>query len=380
VTTKQLGRLAGVALVGALALTACGSDNNSAGGSTASGTGASGTGSAAAADCGTGTLNAEGSTAQQKAIEQAIADYQSTCSGVTINYNGSGSGAGVKQFIAGQVAFAGTDSALKTVPAAGATATEVAQAATTCGSPAWNIPLAAGAVAIGYNVKGMKDIVLDAPTLASILKGKVTTWNDPAIAKLNSGMTLPSEPVKVFFRSDDSGTTDNLTTYLKAAAPSVWTDEHSKTWKGSGEGKKGSGEVSKAVKATEGGIGYMEQSYIKDAGLTAVKIGTSASDAVAPEGDALAKGVASAKISGEGNDVRLKFDYAKPAAGAYPIPIATYEAVCSKYKDAAMGKSVKGFLKFWAQDSEQQAIAPIGYSPLSAEISARVKTAIDAIS
>ncbi len=370
-----------VALAGALALTACGSDNNSgnAGSGGSSSAGSSSNGAAPAAGCGKGTLTSEGSTAQQKAIVQAIADYQKSCSGVTVNYNGTGSGAGVKQFIAGQVNFAGSDSPLATEAAPGATETEVAQAAAKCGSPALNLPMAAGAIAIAYNVKGVSDLALDADTLAKILKGKITTWNDPAIAKLNSGKTLPSTPVKVFFRSGESGTTMNLAAYLNAKAPSVWTDTPTKSWTGSGEGKKASSDVATAVSGTDGGIGYMEQSYVKEAKLNAAKIGTSSGNAVAPEGEAFAKAVASGAVTATGNDVRVKFDYTKPAKGAYPIPIVTYEIVCSKYKDAAVANSVKSFLKFWATDSEQKAIAPIGYTPLPSEVLAKVATAIETI-
>lgn len=376
---RSIAPAGALVLTSALALTACGSDNNAGGGSSSS-AGGSSSGSAASGSCGSGTLTAEGSTAQQKAITQAIADFQKSCSGTTVNYNGTGSGAGVKQFIAGQVNFAGSDSPLAKDPAPGATATEVAQAAKTCGSPALNLPMAAGAIAIAYNVKGVTGLVLDAATLAKILKGKITTWNDPAIAKLNSGMKLPATAIKVFFRSGESGTTKNLGAYLNAKAPSVWTDAPSKSWSGTGEGKKASADVATSVSSTDGGIGYMEQSYVKESKLNAAKIGTSAKDAVAPEGPAFAKAVNSGAVTAMSNDVRVKFDYTKPVAGAYPIPIVTYEIVCSKYKDATVAKNVKSFLKFWATSAEQQAIAPIGYTALPSGMLTKVTAAIASIS
>lgn len=362
-----------IALVGALALTACGSDNNAGGttgGSTAGGS------TVAAGDCGSGTLNAEGSTAQLKAIQQAISAYQGACDNkVTINYNGTGSGAGIKQFIAGQVNFAGSDSALKTDVAEGATQSEVAQATATCGSPALNIPLAAGAIGAAFHLEGVDKLNLDSMTLAKIFKGQITKWNDPAIAATNSGVTLPDTAIKVFFRSDESGTTENLAKFLNATAPSVWTDKPAKAWKGSGEGKKGSSEIAKSVKATDGSIGYMEAAFAKEAAL-----GVASINGLAPEGDALSKGVAGGAITAKEGDVRVKFDYTKPAEGAYPIPIVTYEVVCSKYKDAAVGTNVKSFLKFWAQDSTQQAIAPIGYVALPSDLKTAVDSAIAGIS
>ena len=112
--TSRVLTAGAVALTGALALSACGSDNNSGGASGSGGAAATGGSSAAAADCFSGTLNGEGSTAQKNAIEAAIKAYQTACSDATINYNATGSGAGIKQFTGKQVDFAGSDSALKT--------------------------------------------------------------------------------------------------------------------------------------------------------------------------------------------------------------------------------------------------------------------------
>src|SRR6478672_6491937 len=112
---NRLALLAGLLAVGALTLTACGSDNNNGGGnSTAAGGGSGAPGSSG--DCATGSLNSDGSTAQQNAMTQWIKDYQTKCSGATITYGGGGSGQGVTDFIAGQVDFAGSDAALNPDP------------------------------------------------------------------------------------------------------------------------------------------------------------------------------------------------------------------------------------------------------------------------
>ena len=103
--------------------------------------------------------------------------------------------------------------------------------------------MVAGPIAIAYNVKGVTDLVLSADVQAKIFNGVVTTWNDPAITALNSGATLPAAPIKVFFRSDESGTTENYTNYLKAAAPAAWTAAAGKKWTGKGEGKEKSAGV-----------------------------------------------------------------------------------------------------------------------------------------
>ncbi|HEY7722599.1 MAG TPA: substrate-binding domain-containing protein, partial [Pedococcus sp.] len=152
---QRFGQLATITLAGSLALSACGSDENTtagSGGSTASGSGSS------AAECAEGTLNAEGSSAQKNAIEEAIASFQEACQGATVNYNPTGSGAGIKQFLAGQVDFAGSDSALKKEEKDGKV--ETAEAEKYCGSPAWNLPMVTGPVAVSYNLPGVDKLVL----------------------------------------------------------------------------------------------------------------------------------------------------------------------------------------------------------------------------
>jgi phosphate transport system substrate-binding protein len=372
VKIQRLGLLASVAVVGSIALTACGSDNNNG-----TGAAAGGSSSSSSSDCPTGTLNAEGSSAQKNAIDEAISSFQDTCSGATVNYNPTGSGAGIKQFLAGQVDFAGSDSALKTTEKDGKV--EADEAAKYCGSPAWNLPMVTGPIAVAYHVKGVDKLVLTPEVIANIFNGKVTTWNDPSIAKINSGATLPAEPIKVFFRSDESGTTENFTKYLKGAAPSAWKAEPGKAWTGKGEGKEKSAGVAGAVQSTEGGITYAEWSYAKDNKLGIAQIDNGAGP-VELTGETVGKAIATAKPDGQGNDLRLKLDYATKEAGAYPINLVTYEIVCSKGKDPAKAKLVKAFLKSFASEQTQKSLEEIGYAPLPDEVRTKVDAAIDALS
>jgi phosphate transport system substrate-binding protein len=374
VKIQRFGRLAGMAVVGALALSACGSDTNAPG--SGSGGSASG-GSSASTDCAKGTLNAEGSSAQKNAIEEAITTFQDSCEGATVNYNPTGSGAGIKQFIAGQVDFAGSDSALKKTEKDGKI--ETAEAEKFCGSPAWNLPMVTGPIAVAFNVKGVDKLVLTPEVIANIFTGKITTWNDAAIAKINSGVSLPSEPIKVFFRSDESGTTENFTKYLKAAAPNAWSAEPGKSWTGKGEGKEKSAGVASAVQSTEGGITYAEWSYAKDNKLGIAQV-DNGGGAVELSGESVGKAVAAAKPDGEGNDLRLKLDYATKEAGAYPILLVTYEIVCSKAKDPAKVDLVKAFLKHFSSKETQASLEDIGYAPLPDEVRTKVDAAIAALS
>lgn len=251
-SVSRISALGAIALSGALALSACASENNGA----APGAGSTAAGSTAAGDCFSGDLKAEGSSAQKNAIDEAISAYQTACADANIDYQPTGSGAGIKQFIAKQVDFAGSDSALKTEPKDGKIEADDAKAS--CGTEAWNLPMVTGPIAIAYNVKGVDKAVLNAEVAAKIFDGKITTWNDPAIAALNKGVTLPATPIKVFFRSDESGTTENFTKYLKAAAPDAWSYETGKKWTGKGEGKEKSAGVATATKGQDGGITYVE--------------------------------------------------------------------------------------------------------------------------
>ena len=369
---RRITSVTGIALAGTLALTACGSDNN------ATTTPAASNATTTAADCATGTLNAEGSSAQKNAIEQAITDFQTACPGATLNYNPTGSGAGIKQFIAGQVDFAGSDSALKDAAAAGSTTIEQAAADKTCGSPAWNLPMVTGPIAVAFNLKGVDKLVLTPTVTAKIFAGAITKWNDPAIAAINSGVKLPAEAIKVFFRSDESGTTENFTKYLHAAAAADWPADPAKKWSGKGEGKEKSAGVANAVKSTEGGITYAEWSYAKDNKLGIASIDNGAG-AVELTGETVGKAVGIATQSGNGNNIKLKLDYATKEAGAYPILLVTYEIVCSKAKDPAKAKLVKAFLKSFATPAEQTKLQDIGYAPLPATVQTKVAAAIDAL-
>ena len=374
-TTVQAA-LVPACLVLAASLTACGSDANSPASSGAKATGSTTT-NGSSTDCPTGTINGEGSSAQKNAIELAITAYQDTCSGATVNYNPTGSGAGIKQFIAKQVDFAGSDSALKTVAVDGVV--EEDAAAKTCGSPAWDIPMVAGPIAIAYNLPGVTTLTLNAEVAAKIFNGTITTWNDPAIAALNAGASLPATAIKVFFRSDESGTTENFTKYLHAAAPTVWTADPSKKWTGKGEGKEKSAGVASAAAATPGGVTYAEWSYATQNKLGVAQIDSGAG-AVALTGESAGKAVAAASQKGQGNDLALSLKYDTKEAGVYPIILVTYEIVCSTYADKAKANGVKSFLKFFASPEVQSKLESAGYAPLPAAVQAKVAAAIAAIS
>lgn len=367
----NIGLALSATAVAALTLTACGSDNNT--GSTATSGSASGT-SSAAADCGgKNSITAEGSTAQQNAIALFNQVWGQKCQGKNLSYNPTGSGAGREQFVAKNVDFAGSDSAIKEEQAA--------QAAERCGgNPAWNLPLVFGPIAMAYNVEGVDGLVLNGDTLAKIFQGQIAKWNDPAIAALNEGKTLPDTAITPIFRSDSSGTTDNFQKYLEAASAGAWTKgDGSEFQGGAGEGAQKSAGVAQAVQATPGAIGYVEKGFADQAGLPYAQINTGAG-AVELTDESAGKAIDAAKFAAEGNDLTLDLAslYGTTEAGAYPLVLATYEVVCSNGYDAETAAAVKSFLTVAANDG-QAGLSSAGYVPLPAKFKERLLTSIEAI-
>lgn len=369
---KAFGTGLSVAAVAALTLTACGSDNNS--GSSSSGSAAASGSSSASADCGgKNSVTAEGSTAQQNAIAEFNKVWGQVCSGKTLAYNPTGSGAGVDQFVAKQVDFAGSDSALKD--------DAVQKAAERCGgNPAWNLPLVFGPVALAYNVEGADKLVVNADVLAKIFQGQVKKWNDPAIAALNSGASLPDTDITPIYRSDSSGTTDNFQKYLAAAAPQAWTKGAGKEFQGgAGEGAQKSAGVVQAIQATPGSIGYVEKGFAQQAGLKMSQIDSGAG-AVELTDETTKKAVDTAKFKSDGNDLILDLDalYASKEAGSYPLMLATYEIVCSKGYDADTAAAVKSFLTVSANQGQAN-LSAAGYVPLPDAFKERLLKSVEAI-
>ncbi|RYZ28770.1 MAG: phosphate ABC transporter substrate-binding protein PstS, partial [Propionibacteriaceae bacterium] len=178
---------AALAAMASLSLVACGSDPAGTAAPGSSAGSSSGSANASGLTCPSGKLSAEGSTAQGNAITEVIADYGTACNNAsTIEYNPTGSGAGIKSFYNGLVDFAGSDSALKTAAVDGVV--EADKAKERCGgNPAWNIPMVVGPISFAYNLDGVDKLTMNAEVLSNIFNGTIKNWNDPAIAKLNSG-------------------------------------------------------------------------------------------------------------------------------------------------------------------------------------------------
>ncbi|MFX1756499.1 phosphate ABC transporter substrate-binding protein [Rhodococcus gordoniae] len=368
---KRNGALLGVVAAGALTLAACGSDNN------AGSVDVDASASAAACD-GKSNLSGAGSSAQKNAMDQFVSTYIAVCSEkdatVNIAYNPTGSGDGRTQFIANQIDFAGSDSAIKDEQAA--------QAAERCaGNPAWNLPLVFGPVALAYNVEGVDDLVLDAETAAKIFNGSITKWNDPAIAALNEGAALPDANITPIVRSDSSGTTDNFQQYLETASNGAWTSGAGSDFTGGvGEGAKGSAGVAQAVSGSPNSITYVEKSFADQNNLSIAKI-DNGSGPVDLNEETAGKAIAGAEFvpSSEGDlTLDLSSIFGSTEEGAYPLVLATYEIVCSGGYDADTAAAVKSFL-ISAANEGQEGLSEQGYVPLPDAFKSRLTESIDAI-
>jgi phosphate transport system substrate-binding protein len=354
VFVRYTPRLSAVAAAGlaAAALGACGSSSGSSG---------SGGGS------GSSTVNGAGSTFAAPIYQQFGSTLKKQ--GVTVNYNPVGSGDGVAELTAGTVDFAGSDPPMED--------SEVAAAQKKSGQQPVHIPVGLGAITASYNLPGVKTgLKLDGPTLAEIFLGKITKWNDPAIARLNAGLKLPTTNITVVHRSDESGTTKGFTGFLSAVSPSwkgqVGADKTVK-WP-TGTGAKGNDGVAAAVKQTEGAIGYVEQAYALQNHFTFASVKNKAGQYVAPT---LSSTTAAAVGLSVPSDLRFAID--NPAnPKAYPITSQTFlivdKDVCQGGASKSTATGIKKMVDY-TLGAGQSVLGQLQYAKLPAPVLAKAKTA-----
>ncbi|MEW2380975.1 phosphate ABC transporter substrate-binding protein PstS [Micromonospora sp. NPDC047707] len=318
--------------------------------------------------CAAGTLDAQGSSAQYNAMVRWITAYQQSCPGSTINYEASGSGAGIKALVAGMADFAGSESLLEPK--------EKVQADAQCsGGRTVSLPMVIGPVAVAYQL-GVPELRLTPATLARIFAGAIKQWDDPAIRADNPGVALPPTPIRPVHRADESGTTETFTTYLSEAARAEWTLGSDREWPATGGiGVEGSERLAEAVGDTDGTIGYLELSFARNEGLSVTRIRNTSGAFVAPSGEAAAKA-----IPEPGADLEVESDSATPAPGAYPIVLVTFEVLCQQGLAADEVPLVRGFLGWAASAEGQRLIAEIGYAPLPEPLRRRVAAEVARIS
>jgi phosphate transport system substrate-binding protein len=354
---NRIGVLAGVAALG-IGLTACGSSK------TSNSAGASGSGGASGA---TGTISGAGSTFAAPVYQQ----WASELSGLTVNYQAVGSGAGVTALESKTVDFGASDPPLK-APDEAAIARN--------GSSAVQVPMFLGAITVSYNVPGMPTgLKLDGKTIADIFLGKVKTWNNSEIKALNGGMNLPGTAITVVHRSDSSGTTSGFTGFLAAVDPE-WK---SKVGEGkdvpwpTGTGAKGNAGVAGAVQQTAGAVGYVEQAYALAHKFTYASVKNKAGQFVAPSLEST-----SAAAQGVAIPANLGIKIKDPSApGAYPITSQTFIVVNKDLCRAGIPggeAAAKGVVRFldYGLNQGQSILAQADYAKLPSEIVAKSKEAV----
>jgi phosphate transport system substrate-binding protein len=369
VKALRFGRHAAIAVLaaGALALTSCGSDNAT---NTAPASDQASSGPKV-----TGTLTGIGASSTGAAMDAWKAGFAAANQGATVQYSPDGSGAGRKALVDGSAQFAGSDAYLKD--------DELEASKAVCGPDgAINIPVYISPIAVAFNLPGVTELKLDAPTVAKIFRGEISTWNDPAIAALNEGVSLPDLKVTPVNRSDDSGTTSNFTDYLASAAPEVWTDKSAGIWPANlqGENAKGTSGVVKTVTDTPGAVTYADDSAVGGKlGTASIKVGE---EFVKISADAAAKAVEAGKpVEGRSaNDVAIKLDRKTTESGAYPVVLVSYHVVCSAYDSQETVDLVKAFENYVVSEEGQQAAADSAKSaPLSSALAEKATAAIESV-
>jgi phosphate transport system substrate-binding protein len=358
VINNRVAVLASVALLG-LGLGACGSSKKSSSSAAASSSGS-----------GSSTISGAGSTFAAPVYQQ----WASAQSGLTVNYQAVGSGAGITSLEAKTVDFGASDPPLKP-------ADEKSIAKN--GSPAVQIPMFLGAITVSYNLPGVQTgLKLDGKTIADIYLGKVKSWNDAEIKALNPSVSLPSTPITVVHRSDSSGTTAGFTGFLAAVDPEF----KSKVGEGkdvqwpTGTGAKGNAGVAGAVQQTTGAVGYVEQAYALQHNFTYASVKNKAGQFVAPS---------LASTSAAAQDVKvpanLGIKISNPGgAKSYPITSQTFIVVNKDLCKAGIpggegaAKGVVKFIKYGLAEG-QSILSQADYASLPASILEKSKTAASSL-
>ena len=366
---RSIAALSGIVMLAPVA--ACG-DN------TASTTDSSSTDSASKTAPISGNFQGAGASSQQSAVEAWIAGFQGANPDAKIAYNPSGSGAGVQTFLTGATAWAGSDKALAD--------DEVEQSKSVCADgTAFDVPVYVSPIAVIFNLKGVSDagkhINMDADTIAKIFDGKITKWNDPAIADQNKDLKLPDTAITVVHRSDKSGTTQNFVSYFKDVTPDNWTYDLSENWPNEvGQGAKGTSGVISTVKQADGTIGYADFSQVGDLGTVAIKVGDKYNEISAEAGSKVIEDSKQDDTVKGDNRIVIKINHATEAEGSYPIVLVSYDIVCPAYKDTKQAEFAKAWLTYVTSDEGQKAAQDAaGTAPLPSSLKSEITKSIEAI-
>ena len=376
VATTLSRRVAGptVVLAIAVAAAACGSTSAS---TTAKGTAAAATATPASANLlgasydtttpSAVTLNGAGANSIEPFFETVFYQYNQKNSDTTVNYSPAGSSVGVTDIQQGTVAFGDSEIPMTASQLTAATGGTILQ-----------IPVDLGGVAISYNAAGVpKNLKLDGAALAGIFDGSITNWDDPVIAALNAGVTLPNLAIKAVHRADSSGPGYDLDQYLIDNAPAwvtaIGTSTPSRTWPLAtvGIGEQLNTGVATYISQTSGSIGFVEYGYALQNGFVNAAVKNAAGSYVAPsETSIAAAGAQATSLSPTAFNV-----VNEAGAATYPIANFSWTLVYQKQTDTATGIAL-GKLFDWVVTTGQSDAAALGYAPLPANVATLAHTTI----
>jgi len=301
-------------------------------------------------------INGAGATFPYPIYSKWFSDYNKLHPDVEINYQSIGSGGGIRQLSNQTVFFGATDGPMTPDQMQGAPGRIL------------HLPTVLGAVVPIYNIPGVDaQLKFSGTLLADIILGKVTKWNDPAIAGPNPGVKLPSTDITVAHRSDGSGTTYIFVDYLSKVSPEFKTKvgvATSVNWP-VGVGGKGNEGVAGLVKQTPGSIGYVELIYAKQNNIDYGSVKNMEGEFVAASLDSVtaAAAVAAKQMP---PDFRVSITNA-PGKGVYPISSFTWLLFYENPKDKPKARTMVDFMK-WALSDGQKAASDLGYAPLPSEV------------
>jgi phosphate transport system substrate-binding protein len=292
-------------------------------------------------DVGTGSLTGAGATFPAPFYSKAFYDYSAKYPEVTVNYQAIGSGGGISAFQKGTVDFGASD-----VPMSDADQAKVPGGATGL----VQVPTTLGVIAITYNLSGVSKLQLDGPTLANIYLGHISKWNDPEIAALNSGVTLPNSAIQVVHRADSSGTTYHFTDYL-AKVSDEWKTRvgvaKAVSWP-AGVGAAQNAGVAQQVTSAAGAIGYNELAYVVQANMSQAYLKNA-------DGNFVQASVAGATAAASKNTSVSPTNFSitnEPGATSYPITAFSWVFLYTSYTDATKGRAVVYLFKWLVTDGQ----------------------------
>jgi phosphate transport system substrate-binding protein len=310
-------------------------------------------------------LQGAGATFPAPLYQRWIAEFSKANPGIQINYQGVGSGAGIKQFTDGLVTFGASDAAMTDAQIA-----KVKQGVVL-------IPATAGSIVLAYNLPGVETLKLSREAYVGIFLGKITKWSDPAIAKTNEGVKLPDLNITVCTRSDSSGTNFVFTGHLAAISSDFKSQVGqgtSVTWP-TGVAGQGNDGVTALIKQTQGAIGYVEYGYAKNNKLAFAQLQNKAGEFVAATP---ASGAATLNTTQFPANILRAWPSDPEAKDAYPISTFTWLLLYKTYSDKDKLAALKKFVTYGLTDG-QKLSDDLGYIPMPAEVVQKCKAALDSV-